>query len=48
MLKQQRVVIENIRPQLEAGTFAIKRVVQDPVHVSADILPDGHDIIQAE
>ncbi|MEL6303387.1 MAG: alpha-1,4-glucan--maltose-1-phosphate maltosyltransferase [Bacteroidota bacterium] len=48
MLKQQRVVIENIRPQLEAGTFAIKRVVQDPVQVSADILPDGHDIIQAE
>ncbi len=48
MLKQQRVVIENIRPQLEAGSFFIKRVVDDHVQVSADILPDGHDIIQAE
>jgi len=48
MLKQQRVVIENIRPQLEAGSFFIKRVVDDLVQVSADILPDGHDIIQAE
>ena len=48
MLKQQRVIIENVSPQLEGGTFFIKRVVGESVQVYADILPDGHDIIQAE
>ncbi|MGB5553605.1 MAG: alpha-1,4-glucan--maltose-1-phosphate maltosyltransferase, partial [Flavobacteriaceae bacterium] len=48
MLRQQRVVIENISPQLECGTFYIKRVVGEAVSVIADVLGDGHDIIQAE
>ncbi|MEK6155213.1 alpha-1,4-glucan--maltose-1-phosphate maltosyltransferase [Flavobacteriaceae bacterium 3-367] len=48
MLRQQRVVIENIAPQLHAGAFFIKRVVGESVTVTADVLPDGHDVIQAE
>ncbi|WP_088340848.1 alpha-1,4-glucan--maltose-1-phosphate maltosyltransferase [Robiginitalea sediminis] len=48
MLPQQRVVIDDIRPQLDCGTFFIKRIIGEEVLVSADILPDGHDVMQAE
>ncbi|MEM9141621.1 MAG: alpha-1,4-glucan--maltose-1-phosphate maltosyltransferase [Bacteroidota bacterium] len=48
MIKQERVVIENISPQLEGGTFFIKRTVGETITVYADVLPDGHDLIQAE
>jgi len=48
MIKQQRVIIENVQPQLHCGDFFIKRIVNDNVMVSADIFNDGHDIIQAE
>ncbi len=48
MLRQERVIIENITPQLECGSFFVKRVVGEKIEVTADILPDGHDVIQAE
>ncbi len=48
MQRQERVIIENIYPQLNCGDFFIKRVVNESVTVYADILPDGHDVIQAE
>ncbi|MEM7380246.1 MAG: alpha-1,4-glucan--maltose-1-phosphate maltosyltransferase [Bacteroidota bacterium] len=48
MLRQERVIIENITPQIECGAFFAKRVVGETVEVTADILPDGHDLIQAE
>ncbi len=48
MFRQERVVIDNIEPQLSCGTFFIKRVVGDKVVVKADVLGDGHDLIQAE
>ncbi|MBT8188430.1 MAG: alpha-1,4-glucan--maltose-1-phosphate maltosyltransferase [Croceitalea sp.] len=48
MPKQQRVVIENVNPQLQCGHYFIKRVVDEQVTVYADVIPDGHDIIQAE
>ena len=48
IFRQQRVVIENINPQLQCGTHFIKRVVGESVVVWADIFPDGHDVIQAE
>ncbi len=48
MLKQQRVVIENVSPQLHGGAFFIKRVVGEQVQLFADVLGDGHDVIQAE
>ena len=48
MFKQQRVVIENLTPQLHCGAFFIKRVVGESIEVHADVLGDGHDVIQAE
>jgi starch synthase (maltosyl-transferring) len=48
MFRQERVVIDDVRPQLDCGKFFIKRVLGEKVTVSADILPDGHDVMQAE
>ena len=48
MLRQQRVVIDNISPQIECGTFFVKRVVGEILQVTADVLGDGHDVIQCE
>src|SRR4051812_35782694 len=42
---QRRVVIENVRPQIDAGRFPIKRVPGERVFVSADIFADGHDVL---
>jgi starch synthase (maltosyl-transferring) len=47
-MKQERVVIENVHPQIECGSYFIKRVVGEKVMVQADVLGDGHDVIQAE
>ncbi|HMB62354.1 MAG TPA: alpha-1,4-glucan--maltose-1-phosphate maltosyltransferase [Eudoraea sp.] len=48
MLKQQRVIIENVSPQIQCGSYFIKRVTGDSVRIYADVLPDGHDLVQAE
>ena len=47
MMKQERVVIDRVTPQLNSGQFSIKRVVGQSVAVSADILADGHDLLAA-
>ncbi len=47
MQKQQRVVIERVSPQINGGELSIKRVVGQLVHISADILADGHDLMAA-
>ena len=47
MQNQSRIVIENIAPQINQGTVFIKRVVNEVVHVTADVLVDGHDVLQA-
>ena len=47
MKKQKRVVIDGVWPQLNNGEFYIKRVVNYTVHVGADVLVDGHDVIAA-
>lgn len=47
MLNQRRVVVENVKPQINDGLHFIKRVLDEIVHVSADVLVDGHDIVQA-
>ena len=44
---QTRVIIENIRPQIDGGRFPIKRVLGEKVTVRADIFPDGHDSVSA-
>jgi len=47
MLNQSRIVIENIKPLINCGAVFIKRVVDETVNVSATVLVDGHDILQA-
>ncbi len=43
----RRVVVENVYPEVDDGRFPIKRVVGEPVIVSADVHADGHDRIAA-
>lgn len=40
---RKRVVIENVKPEIDCGCFPIKRVVGEKVVVPADIFADGHD-----
>ena len=47
MLNQKRVIIENVLPQLNNGQFFIKRIVGQSVTVTADIISDGHDVMEA-
>jgi starch synthase (maltosyl-transferring) len=41
-LDRRRVVIENVRPQIDSGRFPIKRTAGEPVIVEADVIADGH------
>lgn len=41
------VVIENFQPDLGASHYMVKRVVGEPLTVSADIFKDGHDVVEA-
>ncbi len=45
---QQRVFIENIKPQVNGGQFPVKRVIGDNFKVTADIYCDSHDVLSAE
>jgi starch synthase (maltosyl-transferring) len=47
MQNQSRIVVENIAPQINNGEVCIKRVVDEIVNVTADVLVDGHDVLQA-
>jgi len=42
---RRRVVIESVRPEIDCGTFAAKRVVGEWLAVEADAFTDGHDRI---
>ena len=44
---QNRVIIENVKPQIDGGRYFIKRTVGETVNVTADIFSDGHDVIRA-
>lgn len=41
------VVIEHIYPSFDAPNYMVKRVVDEPLEVYADIFKDGHDVISA-
>ena len=43
----QRVVIENVSPEIDGGRVAVKRVVGERVVVEGDVFADGHDAISA-
>ena len=42
-----RFRIEEIYPCVDAGRFAVKRIVGEPIAVWADVVRDGHDEIRA-
>lgn len=42
---RRRVVIEGVKPEIDAGRFPIKRVVGERVVVEADAFTDGHDAV---
>ena len=44
---RQRLVIENVSPEIDGGRFAVKRTAGQTVRVEADIYTDGHDLITA-
>jgi starch synthase (maltosyl-transferring) len=48
MKGQQRVIIENIKPQVDCGRYPVKRVINDVINIEADIFCDGHDALSAE
>ncbi len=43
-----RVIISNVSPQIEEGTFPAKSVIDESVIIAADIFSDGHDVLYAE
>ncbi len=42
-----RVVIEAVEPSVPGRDFAVKRVVGEAVHITADVFCDGHDEVTA-
>jgi len=40
---RRRAVIETVTPQVDGGRFPVKRVINEPVVVEADVFADGHD-----
>ncbi len=44
---RERVVIENVKPEIDSGNFPIKRAIGEKVVVQADVFTDGHDSVSA-
>ncbi|MGH8614138.1 MAG: maltotransferase domain-containing protein [Gammaproteobacteria bacterium] len=42
---RNRVVIEEVKPEIDAGRFAIKRTLGERLVVEADVYADGHDAV---
>lgn len=42
-----KAVISNVKPQVDEGRFAIKRVIGDEITICADIFTDGHSSVAA-
>jgi starch synthase (maltosyl-transferring) len=42
---RRRVAIASVRPEIDAGRFPVKRILDDKLQVSCDLLVDGHDKI---
>src|SRR5207244_8607124 len=41
------ILIENVQPQIDCGRHPVKRVVGEPVRVTADVFKEGHDELTA-
>lgn len=46
MQNQTRIIIESVKPQLDGGSFYIKRIINQKVNVSAHVFSDGHDVVE--
>jgi starch synthase (maltosyl-transferring) len=46
--QSDRLVIEDVRPRVDDGAFAVKRIVGEVVTVDATIFADGHEQLAAE
>jgi len=42
---RNRVMIEEVTPEINAGRFAVKRIIGEETVVEADVYADGHDAI---
>jgi len=40
-----RVLVESVTPAIDAGPYAVKRVLGDELRVEADLICDGHDVV---
>ena len=45
---RKRVVIENVKSEVDSGRFPIKRGIGEKIEVTADIFADGHDVVSAK
>jgi starch synthase (maltosyl-transferring) len=47
-LRATRLAIERVRPAVDQGRFAVKRLVGETVDVTADLFSDGHGVLAAD
>jgi starch synthase (maltosyl-transferring) len=47
VIGRNRVIVENITPQVDAGLYPVKRVQGEWLIVEADVFADGHDHVSA-
>ncbi len=43
-----RVIVEDVRPEVDCGRYAAKRIAGDTVRVTAAVYGDGHDMVAAD
>jgi len=43
-----QLTIECVTPELDCGRYPVKRIVGDVVHVGADVIKEGHDVLAAQ
>ena len=48
MYTRNRVLIERVTPIVDDGSYCAKRVINDLLRVEADLVSDGHDIINGD
>jgi len=41
----QTIIIEHVEPELDDGRYPVKRIIGEPLEVTADIFKEGHDTI---
>ncbi len=41
------IVIENVKPEIDAGEYPVKAIPGERIDVTADIIKDGHDYLRA-